>query len=137
MFNSNPSFIYWKIKKGRTNHINTYFRDSGGTLNTLMLNRISWDRTTGGLWIKIVQVEFHVSFLKMRTSGIRTSRDRTSGGPPVLSKSKSRRCVTYFCKSAKLFLSVWLAGINCWCPLRIPYLCETSLSHSFHIIFSS
>jgi hypothetical protein len=24
-----------------------------------------------------------VNFLKMRTSGIRTSRDRTSGGPPV------------------------------------------------------
>ena len=31
------------------------------------------NRTTGILW----------DFLKMRTSGIRTSRDRTSGGPPV------------------------------------------------------
>ena len=46
--------------------------------------RISWIRTSGGLWWKIVQVEFQESFLKMRTSGIRTSWDRTSGGPPVL-----------------------------------------------------
>jgi hypothetical protein len=29
-----------------------------------------------------------------------------TGSNGVLSKSKSRRCVTYFCKSAKLFLSV-------------------------------
>ena len=59
---------------------------------------ISWVRTSGGFdaksyklnsykWgflCKIVQVEFQESLLKMRTSGIRTSWDRTSGGPPVL-----------------------------------------------------
>ena len=51
--------------------------------------RISWIRTSGGLWWKIVQVEFQESFLKMRTSGIRTSWDRTSGGPPVHEKECS------------------------------------------------
>ena len=45
-----------------------------------MTIRISWNRTSGGFWFKIVQVEFYESFFKMRTTGIRTSRDRTSGG---------------------------------------------------------
>ena len=31
-----------------------------------------------------------------------------TGSNGVLSKSKSRRCVTYFCKPAKLFLSVYV-----------------------------
>ena len=38
-------------------------------------------------------------------------RTKTDG---ILSKSKSRRCVTYFCKSAKLFLSVYLVEYNFW-----------------------
>mgnify|MGYP006975812337 CR=1 FL=1 len=40
---------------------------------TLMQNRISCNRTSGVFLCKIVQVEFQGSFLKMRTSGIRTS----------------------------------------------------------------
>jgi hypothetical protein len=49
-----------------------------------MQNCITWIRTSGGLRCKIIQVEFCESFLKIRTSGIRNSWDRTSGGPAVL-----------------------------------------------------